>query len=281
MNFLPILLQMAQEAGQIALKYFDNSSPTLKGDQSVLTKADLAVSSYISETLKNLLKTQEHLLIQEEDLHHQKHFSQSYLESAPYIWVVDPIDGTRNYANQIPLFGISIGILKDLKPWMGVVFLPLLKELFYCDGEFSFYIKNAFSPQQKQKKICPLEVNISPHSIFFTTETLIKNAGWNESLCHLFMSECAVVDLCWPAIGRGCGSFFNSHIWDFAGAWPVYQAAGLKLRSLVTSHSIEKIHVDLFHASLECPWQLKEQYLLSTEKNYSFLKEKLICPRSS
>ena len=66
---------------------------------------------------------------------------------------MDPIDGTRLYANRMPTFGISLGLLKDLKPWLGVVYFPVLKELFYCDGKEAYFVQNAFSPNQRRIKI--------------------------------------------------------------------------------------------------------------------------------
>ena len=142
--------QMAAKGGEIALSHMEDSAPTLKPDQSVLTKADLAVSKFIREQLKDLLDSGEHLLIEEEDQQSKRCFDQKVLESVPYVWSVDPIDGTRAYSNRMPMFGISIGVLKELKPWLGMVYFPAWKELFYCDGERAFFVKNAFTPQREK-----------------------------------------------------------------------------------------------------------------------------------
>ena len=78
------------------------------------------------------------------------------------IWAVDPIDGTRLYANRMPLFGISIGLIKDLKPWLGAVYFPMLKELFYCDGTEAYFVQDAFGAQELKTRIVPCGRRASP-----------------------------------------------------------------------------------------------------------------------
>ncbi len=48
-----------------------------------------------------------------------------------YIWVIDPLDGTLNYAHNIPMFGLSIAVLYKNKPVIGVIYLPKLNEFFH------------------------------------------------------------------------------------------------------------------------------------------------------
>jgi hypothetical protein len=58
--------------------------------------------------------------------------------------------------------------------------------------------------------------------------------------------SCAVLSLCWPTIGRGCGAFFCAHIWDFVGSWPIFLSAGLSLRLHQTGNEITKLDIRLF-----------------------------------
>src|SRR3989338_1439179 len=139
-QYLELMKQMAQEAGGIALRLIADSSPSLKADNSVITKADSAISGLFRQKLKSLLATEKHILIDEEDIKDTRLFNQAFLESVPYVWVIDPIDGTKGFANRMPMFGISIGLLKSLKPWLGMIYLPILDELFYCDGEKSYFV---------------------------------------------------------------------------------------------------------------------------------------------
>ena len=147
--------------------------------------------------------------------------------------------------------------------------------MFYCDGKKSFFVKDAFTQKQEASQILPIEQSITTQSLFFGDDALIERFRWDFSLCSLVMSACAAIDLCWPAIGRGSGSFFNSHIWDFAGSWPVFLSAGLNLRSLSTGQALDRIHVDLFQGKGSKTWKLREPHILSTEKNFHIIKAKI------
>ena len=273
-----LMLRMARESGEIALGLMANSKPTLKPDKSVLTKADTQISSFIRKSLKNFLTTQEHLLIDEEDAGNIEYFNQSYLKSRKYIWVIDPIDGTIQYANRMPLFGISIGLLKDLRPWLGVVYFPYLGELFFCDGRKSYFVKDVFTKNQKRRTLFSFDQKItssSSQSIFLLHDNFFEDYGWDYSVCPVMISSCAVVDLCWPTIGRGCGSVFKAHVWDFAGAWPICRSAGLNFRSLKNGKILDRLDIRFFEREGTDPWKLKEDYILSSEKNFKFLKSKI------
>lgn len=204
-RILPALKDMARRAGMIAVLHLTHSSPTLKPDQSVLTYSDQAISKYLREELSKISQGIPHLIIDEEDESRAAVSDQRRLESVPYLWAVDPIDGTRLYANQMPHYGISIGLLKELKPWLGIVYFPSLRELFYCDGERSFFVRNVFTAEESVQPILPVEQDISAQSIFLCPDNFFEHFEWHSDDCHIVIPASAVVDLCWPAIGRGWG----------------------------------------------------------------------------
>ena len=88
------------------------------------------------------------------------------------------------------------------------------------------------------------------------------------------MQSCAIVDFCWPTVGRGCGAITNSYLWDFAGSWPMALSAGMKLRNLQTGKPLEFLDLSCFIKE-KTPWKLKGYYVLSTEENFLILKNKI------
>ena len=104
-----------------------------------------------------------------------EYLDQKRLDQTSFIWALDPIDGTRLYANRMPLFGISIGLIKDLKPWLGVVYFPMLKELFYCDGTEAYFVQDAFGPQETKTRIVPWMKNYPPVLCFFAMILFLIN----------------------------------------------------------------------------------------------------------
>ena len=274
-DYLNMMLAIAAKAGKLSLKYLDNSKPTLKKDLSILTKADIEISKLCRQALAKTLKDPAHLLINEEDDGIAQYLNQKRLSKTSFLWAIDPIDGTRLYANRMPMYGISLGLIKDRKPWLGVVYFPALKELFYCDGKQAYFVQNAFSPRQKKVMIRPIQEKLSPKSLFFCNDTFFNKFAWEDKSFHIMINACAVINLCWPSIGRGVGCFLRAHLWDFAGSWPILRKAGLDFRSVKTGKVMTEVQADLFNLSPK-PWELKEHYLISSRGNYFKIKSKII-----
>lgn len=273
-EYFKIMEDIVAEAGEIALDLIDDSQPAFKKDHSVITRADSAISGLVHKRLAGLLKTPEHILIDEEDSAIARYFDQQLLDRTPFIWALDPIDATRAYANHMPQFGISLGLIRDLKPWLGVVYFPWLKELFYCDGENAFFVQEAFTTGAKKTLISLLDQPITSQSVLLCNDGFFRRFDWDYKDCHVMIQACAAMELCWPAIGRGCGAVFKSSLWDFAGSWPVIQAAGLQLRSFTSGRALKRLELDLFVPDA-FSWKLREHYILSSERNYPILKKKI------
>ena len=274
-QFLNLMRQIVQEGGEIALDLLNDNKPTLKPDQSVLTETDTAISALTRRVLGDLLETKEHILIDEEDPRSVQHFDSHVLESTPYIWAVDPIDGTRNYANHVPVYGVSIGLIKNCKPWLGCVFFPALNELFYTDGNKAYFVKRPFCKDTETSEISFIDQEITQQSEFYLIEKFLKNFNWDYNLCHILIPACAVSDLCWPAIGRGCGCMFKAHLWDFAGSWPVFQKAGLELRSIESGTVLDTLNILHYMGVEGNVWRLKDHYILSSERNFGILRQNI------
>jgi fructose-1,6-bisphosphatase/inositol monophosphatase family enzyme len=272
--YLQRMLSFAREAGGIALGLMGKSDPALKKDRSIITLADKAISQLARDKLSDFLKTPGHILIDEEDPQSLEYLDQKRLDQSPFIWALDPIDGTRLYANRMPLFGISIGLIKDLKPWLGVVYFPMLKELFYCDGTEAYYIQDAFGPHETKIRIVPPDEEVSPRSLFFCNDTFFDKFFWNTKDFHIMIHACAVVNLCWPAIGRGIGCFLRCHLWDFAGSWPIIRRAGFDLRRVSDGKVLDRVEADLFTCD-PLNWHMKEYYLISSERNFQPIVSKI------
>lgn len=130
------IAQTLQKASQKANRNFGKVSvvSTKEGDNNqVLTQTDLEVGNLIVGKIKKTYP--DHNIIDEE--------AGVIDNSSEYTWVVDPIDGTSNFANGVPLYGIMIGLLKGGKPIAGGIALPAFNEIYlaekdkgaFCNGE--------------------------------------------------------------------------------------------------------------------------------------------------
>lgn len=129
-DLLPIALKAAEIGGAVLIdKLKTRRRVRLKGFRDIVTDADLAAQDAISAYLQ--AHSPEVGLIGEEDL------GQSWLVGRARLprpmWVIDPLDGTTNFARQFPVFAVSIGLLDEKRrPVLGVVLDPTRGEVFYA-----------------------------------------------------------------------------------------------------------------------------------------------------
>ncbi len=272
--YVKILLSLVEEAGRIALRLIDDSHPGLKPDNSIITDADLAISRLAHRRLGKLIATGQHALIDEEDPRKEDYLNDAFLESTPFIWAIDPIDGTRSYANRMPHYGISVGLIKDRKPWLGAVYFPSLKELFYCDGKRAYFVKDPFCRAAKRVLIKPVDEKLSSRSVFILSDVVGEDLVWHSKDCRYMVFATAVTEFCWPCIGRGCGSLSRTHLWDVAGSWPIVAQAGLKFRSFRTGKPLDRLDAGLFEQHKKS-WRFTDYYILSSQRNFAALRERV------
>lgn len=126
-------IQLARQAGAIAKRYFRSSGDigvTTKGPQDFLTLADSEVDVFISTSIK--ARFAEDAVLTEE----------SGGAAGQFLWVIDPIDGTANFARGIASFAISIAFCVQGVAQIGVVYDPVADEMFaarrgggaFCNG---------------------------------------------------------------------------------------------------------------------------------------------------
>lgn len=122
--FLTVAIEAARAAEEVILSYYqDDIRVTLKSDQSPVTVADEEAERIIKEVIH--ARFPEHGFIGEE--------TGETTSASGYQWIIDPIDGTRNYVRQVPIFGTLIALMKDGEVICGVSNLPAWKEMIYAE----------------------------------------------------------------------------------------------------------------------------------------------------
>ena len=120
------LQSIIRQAGAIALTYYRQGVTTAeksnRGD--VVTEADVAVSAFLVEAIHR--RYPDHHIASEE-------LEYDLNPGAPIQWIIDPIDGTRNFANAIPVWCILIGVLQDGKPYLGAIYDAVHDTLFFAE----------------------------------------------------------------------------------------------------------------------------------------------------
>ena len=128
------LIEIIKEAGVILEDgYYSKKDVTFKAKKDLVTKYDVAVENFLKEKFEK--EFSDFNVIAEESDNTNKTFSNSI--------IIDPIDGTTNFVNKVPHTAISVGVYKDKKPYIGIVYNPILDELYtavvgegaFCNGE--------------------------------------------------------------------------------------------------------------------------------------------------
>jgi len=114
---LQLATRLAAEAGEIALSHFGSAAVERKADNSVVTEADHEMQAHVLDTLARTYP--DHAVWAEETVRDPE--AHADRTSARFCWVVDPLDGTRNYVSGFPCFATSIGVLDRGWPIVGVV----------------------------------------------------------------------------------------------------------------------------------------------------------------
>ena len=133
-ELLNLAIKAAISAGSEIMKFYSSNSHALKvclkDDSSPLTSADLAANEVI---LKELSKSGIKICSEEQILEPKKDYP-----SIKEFWLVDPLDGTKEFIEANGEFCVCIALIRKSKPVLGVIFIPASRELFYANENGAF-----------------------------------------------------------------------------------------------------------------------------------------------
>jgi 3'(2'), 5'-bisphosphate nucleotidase len=133
--------RLAERAGLEIMKYYrsGNWAPTMKADDSPVTEADLASNAILVDGLRSL---DSNPVISEESDPFSVSLSQSPERK---FWLIDPLDGTRDFIDKKDTFVISIGLVLGEEPVFGLIHLPVTGETWWAEKG-----KGAFGPGDRR-----------------------------------------------------------------------------------------------------------------------------------
>ena len=128
-ELLSIAIEAAIDAGKSILEVYElpDFDTALKDDQSPLTKADIASNNVIN----TILQPTPFPIISEEN----KQLAYATRKKWDTCWMVDPLDGTKEFIKRNGEFTVNIALIKNGVPVLGVIYVPVTRELYYADVE--------------------------------------------------------------------------------------------------------------------------------------------------
>lgn len=191
------------------------------GAANFVTKYDKKVQDELFGRLKKILP--EAHLVGEEESEHDK-------VDEGYAFIVDPIDGTTNFIKDYKVSAISVGLLKDGEPYIGVVYNPYLKEMFSAETGKGAWLNGApIHASDKELSEGLVLFGTSPYNRQLADITFSYIRKLYDISLDVRRSGSAALDLCSIAAGRA-EMYFEMALspWDFAaGALIVTEAGGV------------------------------------------------------
>lgn len=236
-NFLPIAIRASLEAGAAILDVYNSPDFGIeqKEDDSPLTKADSASHEIIAK----LLAVTEVPVLSEEDA---KNHSYADRSSWNQCWIVDPLDGTKEFIKRNGEFTVNIALVENGFPVMGVIYVPVTDELYFSNGANSFKLEKAShhipaaiaDGALKQIKTMPVQdfpktftmVGSRSHSSP-ETEAFVKEMEAKHGAVD-FVAAGSSLKFCLLAEGKAHSypRFAPTMEWDTAAGQAILEAAG-------------------------------------------------------
>ncbi len=221
-EIISVALKAAQTAGSITHNLFEKAAISHKALNNLVTEADVAAEKAIASIILEAFPT--HKILAEE-----LHSTQTI--DAEHLWVVDPLDGTNNYAHGIPHYSTSIAYVHKGIIEAGVVFDPMRNELFVAKrGQGA--TKNG-SPIKVSSR--PLQEALVVTGFYYDRGLLIHKTLaasrilFDTGIRDLRRTGGAALDLAWVACGR-FDAYFEYRLapWDYAAGKLIVEEAGGK-----------------------------------------------------
>jgi myo-inositol-1(or 4)-monophosphatase len=218
-EFVPAISEIAREAGALLMKHFQQTVKIeYKGDVDLVTEADRQSESLVLSRIHEQWPS--HDVMGEEGSRIQT--------GSDFLWYIDPLDGTTNFAHGFPVFCVSLALEHNGKRIAGVVYDPTRDELFAAELGRGAYLNGNQISVSKVDKLAEslLTTGFPSHkrhknpNIFFYHQITLRTHGVRRP-------GSAALDLCSVAAGRVDGFWeFNLNPWDTAAGVLIAEEAG-------------------------------------------------------
>ncbi|MCY7348003.1 MAG: inositol monophosphatase [Pyrinomonadaceae bacterium] len=219
---LNFAIETAREAGQILLEKFGRKiNISKKGDINLVTEADLASEKLIIERIRSYYP--KHAILAEES-------GEAVIEGGDSVWkwIIDPLDGTTNYAHGYPCFCVNIALEHHGEIVVGVTFDPTRNELFAAEKGSGATLNNKRIRVSETEKLSEaLLVTGFPYDAREKENFARHFTGFTTKSRGIRRDGSAAIDMAYVACGRFDGFWEEGlHAWDVAAGVLLIEEAG-------------------------------------------------------
>jgi myo-inositol-1(or 4)-monophosphatase len=233
---LSFAVELAQRAGELLTASYERVMRVdRKSKRDVVTDVDYASEALVIEAIRNRYPDDE--ILAEESGRHERADAGEKGAARPHrarwsrrTWVIDPLDGTVNYANGIPFFCVSIGLVEDGRPVAGVVLDPLRGDCYaaHADGPATLNGEPVGTSDKELLGDCVVSLAIIGRGAIARERRV-----WREIRIGRRMGSAALA-LAYVASGRFDAYVQNGglSLWDIAAAGLIAERAGATVTDL-------------------------------------------------
>jgi myo-inositol-1(or 4)-monophosphatase len=223
LRMINFAITIARQAGAI-LRYGVERERQVesKGHADVVTDIDKASEALLVSAIRE--RYPDHAIVAEEG-------SNSDGQSE-YTWLIDPLDGTLNYLHGLPIYAVSLGLVRAGQPYLGVVYDPTRDELFVAERGRGAYLNG------RQLQVSPTaQLNKALLTTGFPYDRFNRSENNLREFAHILLHVqdvrrpgSAALDLCYTAAGRSDGHWeLGLKAWDVAAGAIIVSEAGGRL----------------------------------------------------
>jgi len=227
-NITEQLIDTFFEAGRIAKKISEEGVKiTIKKDKSPVTDGDLAVDKILGEKIKKI--TPQIPIISEETV-------KTKVENENF-WLIDPIDGTKEYIKKKDEYTLNAALILNLKPEIGIIYAPAKNRLFFSYGNGSAY-------EIRNKKTMKLNCEKKNKDKIIGLE---NSAGTPNEILNIYKAHCVTEKIIMSSSLKFCvlaageadiyAAQARAYEWDIAAGHAILEHAG----GTLTTHDKKKI----------------------------------------
>lgn len=192
-----------------------------KGRNNLVTETDLqaeaAIIGYLTQKMPEIP-----IMTEETESSHSLRFD-------TLCWVVDPLDGTTNFAHRFPHFATSIALMREGRPLVGAVYAPMMNELFYAiQGQGAWLNRHPITVSGTNQPIAALVATGFPYDVAHHLPRILTYLKQIlPKVRDLRRAGAAALDLAYLACGRLDGFYeIGLRPWDTAAGWLLVEEAG-------------------------------------------------------
>lgn len=216
------------QAGRLALEHFDAPKTEHKADTSLVTVADRSIEEFLCSRLADGSDTA--MMLGEESA---DAWTQAGVDAAlrGTTWIVDPIDGTAPYANQLPTWGVSVGLMEGGRLTNGALFLPRTGEMFITSGDAVLFHRGARNPEYWSFTLEAMPRNDRSYTStgMVSLPQEIRHGGRFGGRNPIQSNGSAVYSVAKLIRGSYLCYIARIKLWDLAGSIPILERLGYRM----------------------------------------------------